>query len=113
MIEKLKIAGQVHSAGNGKLALDFIETNCNEKPGMKLLCPDVIFVDIKMPVIDGFEFLKIMEQKHQPLLYAAKVFMLSGSDSQDDIEKSRSFNIDGFISKPLTEKKIIESLFKK
>jgi CheY-like chemotaxis protein len=71
--------------------------------------PDVIFLDIRMPIMSGFEFLdefdKIEIDKEH-----IKVFMLSSSLDPIDFKKSSSNKyISQFILKPLTQK-ILEDL---
>lgn len=71
--------------------------------------PDVIFLDIRMPIMSGFEFLdefdKIEIDKEN-----IKVFMLSSSLDPVDFKKSSSNKyISQFILKPLTQK-ILEDL---
>jgi len=69
--------------------------------------PDIIFLDINMPIQDGWDFLNeldhVIEQNKIP------VHILTSSIDPSDIEKSKNYkSVKSFISKPLTTKKIKE-----
>jgi CheY-like chemotaxis protein len=60
--------------------------------------PDIIFVDVKMPIMNGHEI--IAELKKIELLAGVPVFMYSAQESPDDEEKARDAGVAGFYSKP-------------
>jgi CheY-like chemotaxis protein len=65
--------------------------------------PSVIFLDINMPIIDGWEFLEAFKKFSEAVQRKCKVYILTSSIDPDDIEKTKSFKmVQGFISKPLT-----------
>lgn len=71
--------------------------------------PDVIFVDINMPVMGGWEFLDHLFQDNKKPLF--KIFIVTSSIDPNDKSKASIYpNINGFIEKPLTSEKICEQL---
>jgi response regulator of citrate/malate metabolism len=68
-----------------------------------------IFVDINMPVHDGWQFLEKFSVLSQAFKERCEVYMLSSSNDLSDIEKSRTFPVvKGFISKPLTARQVLD-----
>ena len=67
--------------------------------------PDVILLDINMPVIDGWQFLEALEKLPNKEQY--KIFIMSSSIDKTDIEKSKTFStVVDFISKPINNEKL-------
>ena len=71
--------------------------------------PDVIFLDIRMPVMGGFEFLQEYDKLEIEGKQAIKIFMLSSSLDPTDLKKSiNNKYITQFVHKPLTQKTLDE-----
>lgn len=65
--------------------------------------PDIIFLDLNMPEMDGWEFMTAFKQFPQGFTANSRVFMLSSAvDSKDIVQARNMEEIEDFISKPLT-----------
>ena len=71
--------------------------------------PDYIFLDLCMPVMDGFEFLNQFNNLNIDALRKIKIYVLSSSIFTKDIRQAlASPSVSGFISKPIDSKKVKE-----
>ena len=105
LIDKIPVKTLVSTRLNGLEGLNYIKTNLNDAEKL----PDIIFLDINMPVMNGWEFLDEYEQIKPQLGKEICINMLSSSVYNDDIEKAKTYHtVNKFISKPLTVEKIKE-----
>ncbi|QSE99358.1 response regulator [Fulvivirga lutea] len=71
--------------------------------------PDVIFLDLNMPIIDGFKFLFEFSKMDDIVRNNTKIIVLTSSDNARDKEKvAANPDVVAFVSKPLTDKKLAE-----
>jgi CheY-like chemotaxis protein len=103
-IKKVDESFDVRSVTSGDEALEYIEKNLNDPEGYPF--PDVIFLDINMPRMNGFEFIqKAREDKLLERGNAIVVIMLTSSLNPKDLQTARdlfSNEILEFKNKPLT-----------
>jgi CheY-like chemotaxis protein len=101
LLEDLNVAEQINTTLNGQEALDYIQIHCTGDT-----CPNLILLDINMPVMNGFEFLEHFRQL--PVSNKIQVVMLTSSVYHKDMEKAKDYQINHYISKPLTTEKLQE-----
>jgi CheY-like chemotaxis protein len=105
IIEITKFSGNVIVKNSGKSALDYLLEHKESPEDI----PDIIFLDINMPIVDGFVFLYEYEKFGHAIKDKCRVIILSSSDNKRDIDKiiNNDFVIK-FVTKPLTEKTLEE-----
>jgi len=94
LLRVLKTLGieQVIACDNGAAALDALaETDSTV---------DLIFCDIEMPEMDGYEFVRKLRYGTVPQYKDAPVLMLTGNDTPKNVQRGQMHRIDGFIVKP-------------
>ena len=104
MVTKADVADEVVVCDSGLKALEFLQSEIDGKHPQ----PTIIFLDINMPGMDGWEFL----DEYDKLLNGQKadvvVVMLTTSLNPDDKSKAAKMGAKGFLSKPLTPERVQE-----
>jgi CheY-like chemotaxis protein len=101
-LERMGVAEEIHVALNGEEALALLN---NYYQG-SLSLPDVILLDLNMPIMDGFGFLEAFKRLSLPRMDRIKIVIVSSSQDPRDIEKARELGVVHYLSKPLTEEKL-------
>jgi CheY-like chemotaxis protein len=106
VISIMGIADHTHTTYNGKQALTYLLENCKEYIPSLPACPDMILLDINMPVMDGFQFLEEF-YKIQPDYYQnIKIVVLTSSENPKDLERFKKYPLFGYINKPISIEKL-------
>lgn len=99
VLELSGFSDRVVIQSSGKSALEYLKEH-QENPA---LLPDILFLDINMPIVDGFVFLFELERFADLLSKPPRVVVLSSSDSSQDIERIiDNPRVVGFVTKPLS-----------
>ena len=105
IIEITNFSEEVIVKNSGKSALDYLEDNKDDPANL----PEIIFLDINMPIVDGFVFLYEYEKFNNEIKDKCRVIILSSSDNKRDIDKIVNNDyVIKFVTKPLTEKTLEE-----
>ena len=111
IIEMYGFADKVIAMDSGTSALEYIESNSHDSENI----PDVIFLDINMPFVDGFVFLFEFEKFNKLVKSKTKIVILSSSDNKRDIDRIvDNPHVISYVVKPLSPEalKKVESLLK-
>lgn len=87
---------EVFIARDGQEALDILKNQL----------PDIIILDVMMPMVDGYSTLEQIKQDSR--LEHCKVIFLSAKNKEKDIEKGLSLGASLYITKPFSLKKLVE-----
>lgn len=104
IIEQSNLASQIKIFKNGKEAIDFIE----ETKGEIELLPDVILLDLSMPILDGWGFLEEYILLKPYFGKKITLYIVSSSISPSDYQRAKEYSdVSDFIIKPITTEKFI------
>jgi CheY-like chemotaxis protein len=105
--EESKINTEISVARNGQEALDFLY---NRNAFLEAKKPDLILLDINLPIYNGHEVLKQIKQDSN--LKKIPVIMLTTSAFANDINQAYDNNCNSYVKKPLDMQEFLEAILK-
>tara|TARA_B100000508_G_C11444908_1_gene270841 strand:+ start:1118 stop:1519 length:402 start_codon:yes stop_codon:yes gene_type:complete len=104
LLTEMGVVNKISTALNGKLALDYLTAKDDEGNYPN---PDLILLDINMPVMDGYQFLDAYKNLDEEMKADKIIVMLTTSINEIDIEKAKAYGYaKGYHFKPLDEDKM-------
>jgi CheY-like chemotaxis protein len=98
IIKDLSFVKHFHIENNGWQALDYLQ-NISKQGNF----PDILLIDLKMPEMDGFEFIEHYEELHFSAHPDSLLMVITSSVSERDRQKAMKFkSVSRFLHKPLT-----------
>ncbi len=100
-LDKMEIAERIVVRNDGRQGLEYLAAARPEER------PDLLFLDINMPVMDGWEFLEAYQEIPEERRAKVTIVMLTSSVGASDYSRAQSYAIiDGHEAKPLTQDKV-------
>lgn len=101
------VVRQVLVFNDGEEAYNYLVDNLNSRDNL----PDIIFLDINMPYMDGWEFMSEFIKLQPKLSKTITIYMVSSSVQKEDIERAEELElISDYIIKPITTQRFKEIL---
>ena len=106
MIAETHMANHIEVFNNGQDALDFLSGTKDQT-----LLPEIIFLDLFMPVMDGWEFLEEFALLKPKLNKKITIYVTSSSISPHDMLRAKSISdVTDYVIKPITKEMFLELL---
>lgn len=105
-LSKIVDVSCIETASNGRQALMFLDQYVSGKHCF----PEIIFLDINMPVCDGFEFVEAFNKLNYPNKAKVDIVVLSSSANASDIHRMENLGIKYYLNKPLNKQILVDFL---
>lgn len=106
LIQHIGIADEIHTALNGEEAIKLI----NEYFQGSRAIPDVILLDLNMPIMDGFGFIDAFRKLPIPGIRKVKIVIVTSSSNPKDMARAKEMGITTYLTKPVLQEDLRKAL---
>ena len=105
VIESTNLVNKIKTFSNGEQAINFLKSNSEKRD----LLPEIILLDLNMPIMDGFAFLEKYILLKPKLGKKITIYVVSSSISPTDTERINKISeVSDYLIKPITREKFEE-----
>jgi CheY-like chemotaxis protein len=105
LLKKTDLVNKIIVFSDGLKAINFLKDEMGNVENI----PDILFLDINMPVMDGWEFLEEYLLIKPMMPKTVVIYMVSSSVDERDVLKAKSISaLSGYLIKPISSENIME-----
>jgi CheY-like chemotaxis protein len=93
---------RLKEVSDGQEAIDYLTGVGKFRNRLKYPLPDVLLLDLKMPRIDGLEFLQWLRRESPHTLHLLPVVVMSSSNEPKDVEAAYELGVNSYLLKPVS-----------
>lgn len=91
-------------------ALHYLTQYCTGENTAREDCPDLVLLDLNMPIMDGFDFLERLQEQGLSQFTQTCVVVLSSSNNPKDRQMVEHYKVRNFLQKPITDEHLASLL---